>query len=153
MAGGHLFSRSTVVPGGLHGVDRASQSQWTRPSDWRVHAYHPEGWGNWGFSVDDYVGGEVRFGAGGNQEARGGGVRMGDRYFAGMVEELYVFFGCSFTSFTSAVVPALPTLTTGLPCGLGLISPPTRPPRHPHPNLTSLPAPPLRARTSCAISS
>lgn len=56
----------------------------------RIHAYHPAAWGNWGFAVDDFTDGVMSFRAGGNQEARGCGqhASMGDRYFAGMFEEL-----------------------------------------------------------------
>ena len=52
-------------------------------------AYHPQSWGNWGFEVDawDAKTKTMRFGRGGNQEARGGG-SLGARFFAGMLEEL-----------------------------------------------------------------
>ena len=78
----------TSVPRGLTGFPRAKN--WTNPSEWRVHAYHPASWGNWGFEVDSFDAGAnstLRFGRGGNQEARGGN-GMGARFFAGMVEEL-----------------------------------------------------------------
>ena len=40
---------NSAVPVGISGVDRADG--WSNPADWRVHAYHPSGWGNWGFKV------------------------------------------------------------------------------------------------------
>ena len=63
---------------------------WTKPAQWKVHGYHPELWGNWGFQVASYENetGTMAFGVqGGHQEARGG-EGMGPRYFEGMLEEL-----------------------------------------------------------------
>jgi len=70
-------------------VERAATANWSNPSSWRVHAYHPESWGNWGFEVGAFEAGTktMTFARGGNQEARGGG-DLGGRYFAGMLEEL-----------------------------------------------------------------
>lgn len=81
---------NATVPGGLKDVTRATRWTTTAPSKWRVHAYHPDAWGNWGFAVADYDAGTdtMTFARGGNQEARGGGNRMGARYFGGMLEEL-----------------------------------------------------------------
>jgi hypothetical protein len=69
------------VPGGLNGVKRAEEKKWSNPTEWRVHAYHPQSWGNWGFQVESYASGDLSFTSNsGNQEARGGGNAMGERY-------------------------------------------------------------------------
>eukprot|EP00039_Didymoeca_costata_P032779 m.39344 g.39344 ORF g.39344 m.39344 type:complete len:907 (+) comp9540_c0_seq1:194-2914(+) len=76
------------VPSGIQGVTRATEKKWSKPTEWRVHAYHPIEWGNWGFAVGSFENGVMTFSRGGNQEARGGASALGDHYFAGMLEEL-----------------------------------------------------------------
>jgi len=83
----------TSVPAGVHGVSRAAQWNLTDPVQWKVHAYHPIEWGNWGFEVSSYTqdedgGGSIMFARGGNQEARGGGSGIGAQYYSGILEEL-----------------------------------------------------------------
>ena len=77
------------VPVGVRGVSRAALWKTTDPSLWKVHAYHPQSWGNWGFQVSSHTDdGAIMFARGGNQEARGGGSSIGAQYYSGMLEEL-----------------------------------------------------------------
>ena len=81
---------STVrTPGGLvAGADWLPRlAGWRTPEEAVVHAFQGEYWGNWMFSVASVnaTTGEVMFGAGGWQEARGGGA--GDYMYVENVRE------------------------------------------------------------------
>lgn len=71
-------------------TDLPSKRNWTNPTNWNLHCYHPSLWGNWGFSIKDYVESNttILFNKGGFQEARGGDYGIGNFYIDGIFEEL-----------------------------------------------------------------